>query len=369
MFMSSTNRVNILTVLNEPNYGAQLQAYATYRAVESLGYEPRMIYLSMDFRSRAYSLRNRMLLPVYSWLKGYSHAFAKAKAFGRRHMPNQTRMFPTPAHLRQESWDASDTYLVGSDQVWNPSIVGGLLDSYCLGFLPDECSRRISYASSFGSARWREAIENKMDFDLMRRFRALGVREAFGCNLLADHGIEATEVIDPTLLQADYRHLIASGPISPDADATGHILFLCLSDVPEQQRFVDELSKRFGLPVKKVYGYLQPSAATNRRFLDVEDWLYAISTASVVVTDSFHASVFSIIFHRPFYVYISEPSKADRITNIFGRLGVPADRITADASTCSLDSRIDWDEVDARRAKEREHGLNFLMNALKKAEE
>ena len=352
-------RTNILTIYNEPNYGACLQAYALYRTVEELGGNPRMIQLSLDYRSRAYTLRNRLLLPVYRLLKGYAPCFAKAEQFSREHNPNQTQKFFTEGQLASHKWNPDDVFMVGSDQVWNPSITSTLRKAYCLNFLPETCTKKSAYASSFGHINDEAERARQLDMESLASFKKIGVREAFGCEFLKHHGIASTEVVDPTLLRNDYHELI-KGDIRPREE----ILFLALSDTAEQQRFVDELSVKLGLPVRKVYGYLQPSRSANKRFLPVEGWLKAIAEAKVVVTDSFHASVFSILFHRQFYVFISQPSKAFRISNLLGALGISSDRIVASADEVDKNNIIDYTCVDARLAQLRASSLQFLKSII-----
>ena len=83
------HNVNILTIHKEPNYGAVLQAYALYKTIENLGHVPYIINLDMDYRRFPYSLKYRVLLGLHKWMKGYSHCFAQAERFSRKHCPNQ----------------------------------------------------------------------------------------------------------------------------------------------------------------------------------------------------------------------------------------------------------------------------------------
>lgn len=352
------NHVNILTIHKEPNYGAVLQAYALYRTVEKLGRSPRMINLSMDFRSLDYNLKNRFALPIYRMLKGYSHCFRLAEKFSKEHCPCQTRKFYTLEELEKYKWNENDTFLIGSDQVWNPEITGHLSDAFCFSFLGENIKNRFSYAASLGNVKDEEKRRTDLDMASLSRFKKIAVREAFGVEFLRKSGIEATEVIDPTLLIDSYNDLLPRR-----IEERHEILFLSLSDTKRMNAFVNDLSKQIVLPVRKLYGYLQPERSKNMKFLPIEEWLYSIACAKMVMTDSFHATVFSIIFHRPFFVYLSEPSKAFRIINLLDHLGIEG-RIVNDAKNCADVPTIDYGKVDRLLADYRKGSFNYLTSIL-----
>ncbi len=125
------HNVNILTIHKEPNYGAVLQAYALYKTIENLGHVPYIINLDMDYSRFPYSLKYRVLLGLHKWMKGYSHCFALAERFSRKHCPNQIGNFHTTAELESYPWNKDDYYLIGSDQVWNPGITQNLRTAFC----------------------------------------------------------------------------------------------------------------------------------------------------------------------------------------------------------------------------------------------
>lgn len=132
------HNVNILTIHKEPNYGAVLQAYALYKTIENLGHVPYIINLDMDYRRFPYSLKYRVLLGLHKWMKGYSHCFALAERFSRKHCPNQIGNFHTTAELESYPWNKGDYYLIGSDQVWNPGITQNLRTAFCFSFLKND---------------------------------------------------------------------------------------------------------------------------------------------------------------------------------------------------------------------------------------
>lgn len=351
-------KVNILTIHKEPNYGAVLQAYALYKTIENLGHMPYIINLSMEYRRFPYNAKYRVMLGLHKWMKGYSHCYTLTEQFSKRHCPNQIGDFHTMAELESYPWNKDDYYLIGSDQVWNPEITQNLRAAFCFSFLKNDVKNRYAYAASFGHIKDAEKRKSELDMNALSLFKRIAVRENFGVEFLQQNGIEATEVIDPTLLLVDYRDLLPRNVEKKD-----EILFLSLSDTADMNVFVQKLSVKTGFPVRKHYGYLQPERRNNKRFLPVEEWLYAIASAKIVITDSFHATVFSILFGRPFYVYISEPSKVFRIANLLDVLGIER-RVVSDVDEAIAAPAIHYEAVNKRLSAYREKSLNYLKSIL-----
>lgn len=351
--------VNIITIHKEPNYGAILQAYALYHIIEKSGHRAHIIDLSMMYRFHPFNPLNRILIPLHNWLKGYDRCYRIAADFSERHEPERIGPFSTVAQLEKYNWNKDDIYIVGSDQVWNPALTGLLARAFTLSFLPESCNGKYAYASSFGNIK--DEKQRAEDLDLkstIGSFRKIAVREKFGVEFLKKNGISSIEVIDPTLLLDDYSFLLPSAP----ADS-GNLLYLSLGHAPVMDAFADDIAKKINLPLEKRFGYLQPQKEVNRQWLKVEEWLHRIACSRVVVTDSFHATVFAIMFRRPFYVFISEPSKAFRITNLLEKLGL-GDRIVASVDDAEKVTEIDYDDVAAKLAVYRAESLNYLNEIL-----
>ena len=134
-------KVSILTYHWEDNYGATMQAYATYRAVKESGHTPEFIDLRLPY---APSLKSRLVFG----LKRY-----RFNNFRKKHFKNLTdKTYRSVEELRRNP-PASDCYLVGSDQTWNPQIGKKLLPAFFLTF-GDDSVRRVTYATSIGLNDW-----------------------------------------------------------------------------------------------------------------------------------------------------------------------------------------------------------------------
>lgn len=354
--------VNILTIHNEPNYGALLQAYALYSIIESMGYRPRVIDLHMQYRSRDYNLINKVLIYLNNKVKGYDYCYQIAEDFSRIHEPNRIGPFYSYDQLLKFDWNSEDLYIIGSDQVWNTEITHKLKDAFTFSFLPKSCKYKYSYAASFGNIKDEKDRAFQLDIEhTLKTFRRISVREKFGVNFLSKHGIEAKLVVDPTLLLDNYDQLLCDVP-----HRSGNLLYLPLSTVPKMTTFVESVAKSLNLQIEIRYGYLQPLKTVNKKWASVENWLYRIACSNLVITDSFHATLFSIIFERPFYVYITEPSKAFRISNILRILGLE-DHIVNDISQINFEKKIDYVDVKKRLMEYRKSSLEYLSEILKMA--
>lgn len=352
--------INILTIHKEPNYGACLQAYALYKKIEELGGHSRMIDLSMDYRAHPYNFTYRGLTSMYQHLRGYDYCYKKATEFSEKYCPTRIGPFYTYEQLTEYKWDPQDMFIVGSDQVWNDGITQNLKNAYTFSFLPDSCTNRYTYASSFGNITNEEDRIQKLDLlNVFPKFKRISVRERFGKEFLLKSNINSEVVIDPTLLIEDYTFLLKD-----KITHSGNLLYLPLGDNTEMDAFVKEVSSTNGLPVEKRYGYLQPSRTKNHQWLSVESWLQRIASAEMVFTDSFHAMVFSIMFEKPFYIFVSNPNKVFRIGNLLKSLGLEQ-RIVDDVRNVKINEVIDYAHVKHILAQLRKDSLSYLSAILK----
>jgi len=349
--------VYILTIHKEPNYGAILQAYALYKKIESLGYTPKFINLKLDHRRVKKNLVNRITMLLYRFSKGYSRCYGIADKFINQHCPNQTKDFYTFEELNKQEWNKDDIFIIGSDQVWNPSITGRLKYAFTFSFLGNNY-KMYSYASSFGFIKEQiDRIDDKM-INAIRSFKKVSVREKFGVDFLAQKGIQATEVIDPTLLLDNYNNLIDN-----KTEKRKELLLLTLSNKKKMNDFADSISQKTGLKIRKHFGYLQPQRSDNMKFLTVEEWMKAIASSELIITDSFHATIFSILFKKQFFVFLSEPNKVYRIKSLLEKLGIEG-HIADPNTSIDLNNVIEYNEVDKKLENYRHESVEFLKSIL-----
>ncbi len=199
-------KVSILTYHWEDNYGATMQAYATYRAVKESGHTPEFIDLRLPY---APSLKSRLVFG----LKRY-----RFNSFRKKHFRNLTdKTYRSVEELRRNP-PASDCYLVGSDQTWNPQIGKKLLPAFFLTF-GDDSVRRVTYATSIGLNQWEKSpyISDSEIKKSLGRFHRILLREDSGIRIAREtFGVEARQVVDPVLLFHSYPEL--TGKIRPSGE-------------------------------------------------------------------------------------------------------------------------------------------------------
>lgn len=274
-----------------------------------------------------------------------------------------------------------DTFMVGSDQVWNSKFTerSHWGNFFQLDFVRDD-KKKISYASSFGQKGLEPHTEE--DRRLYRRFQHISVREAFGVESCRElYGMTAEQVVDPVFLLTDreYDDLIRQwNPGILDEEEEPYIVAYLLSPTVEKRKFCERLQAQLnGMKIVYIidnamevrdWGRHVLNFENVRVDLDVEEWLCYLRKADYVVTDSFHGTCFSIIFHKTFLSIVNR--QTDRF-QFFENLPGIAERIlqkTDVAMTDTMFEEINYDVVDEKLERERERSQRWLDNALSKEE-
>ncbi|MBW9203926.1 polysaccharide pyruvyl transferase family protein [Bacteroidales bacterium SW292] len=328
-------KISLLTIWHERNYGAEMQIYATIRALRELGYEVEVVDIRLSDVTKP-SLKGR----IGKCIEFFSPAEEKFREFWKRYIPT-TKRYHSLEQL-QATPPQADVYLVGSDQVWNPQLTKTLAPVFFLNFGSDTI-KRFSYASSFGTNTWEGNAElTKLAQKQLQKFEAVSCREANGIRILKDiFHINAAHVLDPTLLHKDYRELTG---MTKDQNT---LVYYPLSPFSELETFCKELAIATGKEYincneKK---YLIGKIVWQRP--GVEEWVKHIAEASLVVTPSFHGLAFSLIYHRQFII----------VQNANG--GKVNSRITNILETLGLSGRFFSSINDARKAKVWEQPINY----------
>ena len=232
---------------------------------------------------------------------------------------------------------------------------------YYLAFAP-ESARKISYAASFGKSKLESDEVNKTR-RLLKRYDSISLRELSGVEIIDKLGIEnSTNVLDPTLLLSgeDWRK-ISSRKFTKDR----YILIYNLNRNPRIDAYAKELSIKTGLEVRYLSYQLHEFYKNGKMFCNppVEDFLALIDGADYVITDSFHATAFSLNFNKEFVIVY--PGKySTRLQSILEILGL-TNRVAKNERDLSIvESKIDYNRVNEILAAERKRSLLWLSNAL-----
>lgn len=321
-------RIGILTLTLHANYGGILQAYALQTVLERMGHEVEVF--------------NRPFIPQKTKWQEIPKRVIK-KILGRDVVIFKERRYNREASVLNKSiWDFRKKYVheriinslqeikeddyecivVGSDQVWRPKYFKeqwqtGMEDAY-LAFTKGWKIKRIAYAVSFGVDTW-EYTQNETTRcrECIKMFDAISVREDSGISLLKQNlGVEATQMIDPTLLlnKEDYMVLFDKAETSI---SQGNLLVYILDSNKEKSDLVRKIANDYCLkPFLVNNSLVKASSSLEERILPpIESWLRGFYDAEMVFTDSFHACVFSLIFNKNFIVINNMSRGNSRINN------------------------------------------------------
>ena len=269
------------------NYGSQLTYYALYYVLNKMGYSALLIGCHKNARYKSTSAPDLFRNNPYPSL-------------------DLSRQFNDKIDMIEANAMA-DMFVVGSDQVWNNSLYKHFGEFTLLDFVFSN-KKKVSYAASFGGNYWKGSEVEKTYFQYcLQRFNKISVRETSGVDVCSTEFSQHAEwVIDPVfLLGADALAELANGSNVKRQDKYVFAYLLDYSD--EKYNLLTLLCTMLNCESVIV---TDPNHAVEPAWKDhahtdycLEDWLWLFKNAEYVLTDSFHASVFSFIFDRPFWIY------------------------------------------------------------------
>ena len=317
------------------NYGASLVGYAVENAVRKLGYRP-------------YTVRYTAAKALYDTTdKNPFRDFAQQ-------FLNMTGVCTDKASLVNHINDRFNIFIVGSDQIirhpWHHNFI------YYLDWVRGN-KTLLMYAPSFGHSNLgMNKTEKRYAKKCLDRFDALSVREHSGADIFKrEFGFDNVPVLcDPTMLldAADYQPIIdASEPVETNKEYVAYYLLDASSDV------LAELGDKYQL----VNAYRDEHG----NFRPIGQWLSIIKNAKYVVTDSFHGSVFSMIFHRQFVTLTTDRRGNDRIDTLMRLVGENRLRDYKQiVPESAFDSKLDYKKIAKNISDAQARGYDYLKNAL-----
>lgn len=381
------------------NYGSMLQAYATQAFLDANNVPNETFDVSVlaDFKEgkKKYYKKQIFNLSFYKAKMGMIRLVAKKKLNGKlrrnfrlrdqafQKFENEyfhlTQPFASYNDLREFCRYNASNVIVGSDQLWLP--VNVVADYYTLNFVPEEVNK-IAYSTSFGVSSVPNGLKEKYT-KFLSRIEHLSVREETGrklANSLTEN--ECTVVCDPTLLltRQDWEKIVGKEPIVKDR----YIFCYFLGKAKKHRIFAEKLKKLTGCKIISI-NHCDEFVRYSDKFADETpynvgptEWLNMIANAEYVCTDSFHGSVFSLIFNKPFFAFrrftkkskFSTNSRLDTLLTVAGA----SDRLFSGEETeediqKSLDNPIDFEKVNKELTEYRAFSQNFLLNSLMETEE
>ena len=372
-------RIAIITLPLHGNYGGILQNYALQTVLKRMGHTvetvafPRELKQPLWRKPLAYGKR---LIRKFVFRKNvhifYEQWYNATQPLLLRNVwkfvDNQivTRTVSRFTNIHEGDYDA---FVVGSDQIWRPIYSYKPITDAYLSFAKDwKDVRRIAYAISFGTAEWEYTPgQTAQCAALVRLFDGVSVREDSAVKLCKEHfHCEAVHVLDPTLLLSaeDYVALFSDKLSEP---SRGQLLTYILDETPEKNHIIQKLAGHYHYqPYRANSRYENGDAPLEERVQPpVEQWLKDFYDAKFVVTDSFHATVFSILFGKPFIVVANQVRGLSRIESLLKMFGLEKHIVYGEAELeVSLDYALNRQQLQDRLQTWREESLEFLRNSL-----
>lgn len=328
-------KIKTITCHDVYNLGASLQAYALAAYLKDCNHDVQIIDYKPEYLSGHYSLTevsnprfNRPILrELYLLAKLPRRLKARRSkrkqrfdAFRTAYLPLTEQRYGSAEELRSNCPEA-EVYIAGSDQIWNPVFPNGKDPAFFLEFAPAE-KRKLSYAASFSVDALAEEDSRRM-LPWLRRLDAVSVRETSGIALLANMGLDGVQVMDPVFLLTKDRW--ESLAICPDTQE--YILVYDFDNSALIRSAATALAKRTGKKIISVFPMDGASAVWSD--MGPREFLGAIMNAGIVLSNSFHATAFSLIFQKEFYVFNREEKINTRMRDLLAAV--------------SLDSRLIYD--------------------------
>lgn len=365
-------KIGIITLPTRTNYGGILQAYALSLVLRRMGHDVQHIYTPVKWRINyikyPYIIFKRIIKNILR--KQHNKIFLEFylnKTYPRVSKYTQKFIDINIPYIEIKSFTDIkekdfDTFIVGSDQVWRPLYFHNIEQAF-LKFAKNWNVKRIAYAVSFGTDKWEYThAQTKECKRLINLFDIVSVREASAIKLCNEQfETVAQHVLDPTLLLTaeDYISLFRTTNVPK---SKGTLLNYILDETKEKETIINNIAKQKKLIPFRVNSKIENLQApiSERIQPPVEQWLRGFYDAEFVITDSFHACVFSIIFNKPFIVIGNNERGMARFHSLLSMFKLEKCLLLPTNKATINDISIDWNFVNKKRDEMIRKSLNIL---------
>lgn len=372
-------KVALLTMFNVPNYGSFMQAFATIKVINDLGYECDVI----DYKfPNAWHINksNKGLGKIKRYLRPIAMAFGwrprnyKDAKYLKSIYPkyfNLTSSFTKLKDLESYDWSGYEVIILGSDQVWNPGHMKGD-KAFLLSFVPDNIPI-ISISSSFGCKNI-EACHRENYYKYLNRFKSISVREEEGIEVLEQLKINVPSrvLIDPTLLLPRYVWL-SKFPYEKEEGDYILIYYLAYSFKESPEEYIISLIKQFNRDSKKKVIILgvKPQGilnlVKNSTYIEsptVNHFLNLIANSKLVITTSFHGTAFALNFQKPMISVIPSNKEDSRQRSLLKMFGLERLSVSTNEPIDLIDPYYDSTIIESKLDKVRKEYKKWIQNAI-----
>lgn len=356
-------RTAIITFHCVPNYGAVLQAYALQTKLKELSAETGIV----DYRPNRLTdeYRNINFYSIFSFVSSLwsLSAFRKKKERFRQFEKNYLDLISCEkcegnVVLKEP---VPDVIFLGSDQIWNPDITHGFDRVYFGDIVTNSPFRAVAYAASIGKKKFTE--EEKSHFiKLIHEIEDISVREKEAQIMIEQEFKKKVEVVvDPTILAGK----MCFEPLVKPVPYKKYLLFYSLTGMKESAAMADKVARYCGYELVELSGRRKPYVVPQHITIydaGPVDFVSLFYNAEYIVTDSFHGTVFSLLFHKKF-ISLANKNRGGRITGLLEAVGL-LHHCTGRFDREIVLEKIAWDEVDRKLEEMRATSIDFIMRVM-----
>ena len=378
-------KIAILTQPLHNNYGGLLQAYALKEILKQRNHDVTIVNRRAPAPSKtrliAHKIKRRLTFkaqnPISKLTKKQKKIISlNTDSFVNQYIPELSELITSNHGMRNLNNQRFDAYIVGSDQCWRP-IYSPKIENFFLDFVEHTKNvKRVSYAASFGTSEW-EFSDKQTDTckKLLKKFDAISVREKSAINQVQTYlnRSDAVHVLDPTMLLSKerYKNIIKDQKVDK---SPGNLNVYVLDKTPEKEAFISNIERALGLkqfeimPKKRINkDKVIGSNINDFQYPHPASWLKAFEDAEFVITDSFHGTLFSILYNVPFITLGNKHRGMARFESLLETFNL-SERLISDVQSVDIDSllkkHINWEDVNEIISSERDASLKFLEKAL-----
>lgn len=371
-------KIGILTQPLHNNYGGILQNYALQYQLKKLGHEVSTINLTPRVYKYsklrlALSYAKRVLLKISGdkdmlFINPQRQVtfFNTPGIYQKRFVEKYINYLDIGGNLDADFEERHDfkAYIVGSDQVWRPAF-SPCLKTFYLDFVKKESTKKIAYAASFGVDFWEadKGLTPKLS-DYAKKFNAISVREESAIQVCSSYlNVNAIQTLDPTMLlnTQHYRKIVESA--GEAADIGNNKICVYVLDMDRNIRAIINTISEF-----KQLQIFRIGSPKKKGFPSIESWINGFDKSDFVITDSFHGTVFAILFNKPFICIGNEGRGLSRFRSLLSMFGLTSRFVLKTEKIESIrekiESDIDFNTVNKILLQQRILSESFLINAL-----
>lgn len=360
--------IAIMTWYTYNNYGSVLQAYSLQKVIKNLGYNadtinflPKVQNLNLKEKVKFENIKKRLLQEKKNIKNSINEKDIKFQDFRTKEMSftpkcnNVTDLFLLN--------DVYDKFICGSDQIWAPTVFD---ENYFLSFVTDK-SKKIAYAPSIGLPTIENLSIKENIKKLINEFSSLSIREEQGKKILQELTTkEISVVLDPTLLltKEEWNEQFSLKEYNND----DYIVFYCLKNNKKQYSTAKKIAKKLNKQLKIIPGNIEDYQKKETINASPEEFLKLIYNAYMVITDSFHGTIFAINFNVPFLTFKrfkdDKLSQNSRIYNILRKTNLEGRLYNDNLNYFINNVKLNFNEANKILDIERKKSMNFLKYSI-----